>query len=109
MTRRAHKYGVAPRAERTADGIVFASKGEMKRWLDLRLLEKGGRIKNLRCQVPLRIAIPTFYVADFVYEEDGQTVFEDFKGYRTHEYKSKRKAVRDQYGIVIRETGMTSP
>lgn len=43
------------------------------------------------------------YVADFVYECDGETVVEDTKGFRTKEYIIKRKLMLYKYGIQIRE------
>lgn len=68
----------------------FQTVVEADKWAQLRLLEKGGIIKNLRKQVrfPLyacdkqgmRIEV-AFYVADFVWEEcsDGRTVIGDVK------------------------------
>lgn len=66
----------------------FDSKGEAKRWAQLRLLERSGQITALRRQVsyplltvgreglPVRFA---YYVADYVYEENGIEVIEDHK------------------------------
>lgn len=76
----------------------FDSKKESRRWLDLRLLEKAGKISDLKRQIsfPLvtfdgREAVPiltpkgrlTFYRADFVYRENGKRVIEDTKGMMT--------------------------
>ena len=44
------------------------------------------------------------YVADFVYEDNGDTVVEDTKGMRTKEYVIKRKLMLYRYGIRIKET-----
>ena len=44
------KYKVAPKIERTLDGIVFDSKREAARYADLKLAEKLGNIKNLTLQ-----------------------------------------------------------
>ena len=44
------------------------------------------------------------YVADFVYEENGQTVVEDVKGVKTPVYKLKKRMLAEKYGIVIKET-----
>src|SRR5579872_4879033 len=41
---------VSPKEERTADGVVFASKAEMLRYRELRLLERAGEIRNLELQ-----------------------------------------------------------
>lgn len=99
------------------DGQIFDSKKEANRYKELRLLEKAGEIKDLRTQVKFKL-IPAqrdeatgkvierecSYKADFVYyEEDGETVVEDVKGFRTKEYIIKRKLLLYQYGIRIRE------
>ncbi len=116
------------------DGIVFASKKEAQRYSVLKVLQKAGVIKNLRMQVPFVLIpdqreadvwVPykkpikgetgrwkpgkvierrCVYVADFVYEQDGETVVEDVKGRRTKEYIVKRKLLLHQYGIRIKET-----
>lgn len=36
------------------DGIIFDSKKEAKRYAELKLLERTGRIKELRRQVPAK-------------------------------------------------------
>lgn len=109
----------------TRDGMTFDSVKEYKRWCELRLLEKAGAISNLQRQVefelipaqrePDRVGVrggkikgktiehAVRYVADFVYVEDGQTVVEDVKGYRTPEYKLKRKLMLWARGIQIKE------
>ena len=94
----------------TVDGIVFDSKKEAARYQDLRLLERAGEIQDLRCQVRYEI-IPKqngeracYYVADFAYQEDGNTVVEDVKGRRTRDYIIKRKLMLERHGIRIRET-----
>ena len=45
----------------------------------------------------------TTYVADFVYEQDGKTIVEDTKGFRTKEYELKKKMMRAFLGIEIKE------
>lgn len=98
------------------DGQTFDSKKEANRYQELLLLEKAGVIKNLSRQVKF-VLIPSqrdesgkvierecSYKADFVYyEEDGETVVEDVKGFRTKDYIIKRKLMLYQYGIRIRE------
>lgn len=91
-----------------------ASKKEAERKRELELMERAGRIENLRCQVPFEL-IPMQkingkcversckYVADFVYIQDGRQVVEDTKGFRTKEYIIKRKLMLWRYGIRIRE------
>lgn len=100
----------------TVDGMTFDSKREYRRWLDLQLLQRAGRISDLRRQVRFRLCDTPFdedgralfrgvsYIADFVYVEDGKTVVEDCKGFRTDAYQIKKKWFYDKYRILIRET-----
>ena len=96
------------------DGIEFDSKKEARRWCELRLLEKAGAIKDLKRQVKF-VLIPTqkingivaerecAYVADFVYSEGNNTIIEDTKGFKTPDYKIKRKLMLWVHGISIKE------
>lgn len=99
----AGRIQVAPKEERTLDGILFASKAEMNRYAELKMLERAGIIKNLELQprFPLLAGNKkdrgTSYFADFAYEENGHRVVEDVKGHKTDVYKLKRKLFRDRY------------
>lgn len=98
----------------TVDGIIFDSVKEAKRWRELSLLERAGVIQNLQRQVKIEL-IPSqriggkvveraaSYIADFVYEKDGQTVWEDTKGFKTKDYILKRKLALFMHGIRIKE------
>lgn len=112
----------------TAHGITFDSKKEYKRYCELALLEKAGQIQNLELQKAFEL-IPaqyeTFerygkkgqrlkdgkrcienavkYKADFVYNENGETVVEDTKGFKTKDYIIKRKLMLYVHGIRIKE------
>lgn len=93
------------------DGITFASKKEAKRYYELVLLQKLGKIKDLDMQVNFEIypKIVTnegvtirkkVYRADFVYYDlklDGK-VIEDVKGYSTQDFKRKWKQMQERYG-----------
>jgi hypothetical protein len=98
--KKTHKYGAKPTM---VDGRRFASKREARRYSELKLAEQAGKIENLRCQVRYRLVQVVHYVADFVYCENGNEIVEDVKGYRTREYKAKKKQMADQLGIEIRE------
>lgn len=98
----------------TRDGETFDSIKEFRRYCELSLLERAGEISDLRRQVPYEllpsqrvdgkvIERPVKYRADFVYKENGQEVVEDTKGFRTPEYKLKRKMMLYFHGIQIRE------
>ena len=110
----------------TVLGETFDSKREFRRYQELILLQKAGRISDLRRQVPFEL-IPSqrepdqygvrggirkrgkvieksvSYVADFVYRENGETVVEDAKGVRTEKYIIKRKLMLWVHGIRVRE------
>ena len=99
----------------TLNGEKFDSHKEARRYGELVLLERAGQISNLERQVRFEL-IPSqyrdgkcveraaHYIADFVYMEDGTKVVEDTKGFRTPEYKIKRKLLLYMHGIKIRET-----
>ena len=103
-----NKYGAK---KVVMDGQVFDSKREFHRWCELRLLERAGKISDLKRQVKFEL-IPKqvgeracSYVADFVYyDADSKKVVEDCKGYRTEGYKIKRKLMLWVHGIKIKET-----
>lgn len=98
---RRSKYGVAPKAERTLDGITFASKKEMLRYGELLMLVKAGVITDLRLQPRYKLPADITYIADFEYRRDGALVAEDVKGYLTPEYKLKRKLFRASYPEIV--------
>lgn len=117
----------------TPSGEVFDSQREAKRYLNLKLLEKSGAIRDLKRQVPFEL-IPTqreenqevykrgkkkgqpkegkilekavVYYADFTYRDTktGEFVVEDAKGIRTKEYIIKRKLMLYVHNIRIKET-----
>jgi hypothetical protein len=89
-------------------------------------MERSGKIQNLERQVKF-VLIPAqyepdkvgtrgglkrgkllerecSYIADFVYTENGKQVVEDSKGFRTADYKIKRKLMLSVHGIKIKET-----
>lgn len=98
----------------TVNGETFDSIKEYRRYCELKLLEKAGAIKRLKRQVKFEL-IPSqridgkvieracTYIADFVYTENGCTVVEDTKGFKTKDYIIKRKLLLYRYGIKIKE------
>lgn len=109
----------------TLNGETFDSKKEYKRYCELALLEKAGHIADLKRQVKF-VLIPAqrepdrigkrggklkgklierecAYIADFVYTENGETVVEDTKGFRTKDYIIKRKLMLYIHNIKIKE------
>jgi hypothetical protein len=101
-----HKY----RARAAVDPVHgrFASQREYRRWGVLYLLWQQGEIQHLRRQVEFQLKVNgklvTRYIADFVYEEAGELIVEDCKGFRTPEYKLKKKLLLACHGLSIRET-----
>lgn len=96
------------------DGIEFDSAKEAKRYVKLRDMQEAGEIQGLFLQVPYEI-LPSFecdgvkyrgmkYVADFVYYRDGKVVVEDCKGFKTPEYKMKKKLMAFINHINIEES-----
>lgn len=95
-------------------GITFDSRKEYLRWCELVLLQKAGQITDLQRQVKFEL-IPSQringkvaeracdYIADFVYNENGKTVVEDTKGFKTKDYIIKRKLMLYFHGIRIVE------
>lgn len=115
------------------DGITWDSLKEYRRFCELRLLEKAGAIQDLQRQVKFELVpaqyeeIPTgelykrgerkgqpkmkrvcveesvCYYADFVYIENGKQVVEDAKGFKTPDYKIKKKLMLYFRKIKIKE------
>ena len=91
------------------DGITFHSKKESERFQELKLLFRGGRIFHLEIQPRFDFCLDGkkifTYISDFQYQdENGETVIEDTKGYRTPLYKLKKRLIESQYKIRITET-----
>lgn len=96
------------------DGMLFDSRHEATRWIELKYMERAGLITDLRRQVSFEL-IPAVrsgrkviqraitYVADFVYTQSGTQVIEDAKGVKTDVYKIKKKLFFWRYGKEIRE------
>ena len=92
------------------DGITFDSKKEARRYSELKLLKKAGRIENLELQ-PSFVLVdgyvngagkkirPMTYKADFRYYDvmEKCEVIEDVKGVRTEVYKLKKKLFEERY------------
>lgn len=99
----------------TPDG-KFDSKKEHRRWLQLKMMQEEGLIKDLRRQVPFElipsqkkngkvVERPVKYVADFVYTQtrNSEEIVEDTKGFKTPDYIIKRKLMLYTHNIEIRE------
>ena len=103
------RYNKYSNRKTVVDGISFDSMKEARRYSELKLLERGGEIKDLKLQ-PKYTLLQSFvdnkgkrhrkveYVADFYYVDsrNGETV-EDVKGMKTAIYKLKKKLFLSQY------------
>jgi hypothetical protein len=90
-------------------GRKFDSKREAKRAGELELLQKMGKISDLKYQVRFEIVpqqgkrLAAYYIADFTFVENGQLVVADAKGCRTREFILKSKLMLQVHGITVRE------
>lgn len=89
------------------DDYIFDSIQESKRYKELKILLKSGKIHNLELQ-PHFLLQESFkkngktyrkieYVADFMYIENGKTIVEDVKGLQTDVFKIKHKLFEKKY------------
>lgn len=92
------KFVLIPAIYRTESGkLVKDYESKPKRELE----DKYGKLELLEREAA--------YVADFVYEQDGETVVEDVKGYRNPSsapyrvFVLKRKLMLQEWGIRVRE------
>lgn len=112
------------------NGTTFDSKREARRYTELVLLQKAGKICDLGRQVKFHLVPAQYenyerygkngkrlkdgrrclehgidYIADFVYYDnsEGRTIVEDTKGVKTKEYVIKRKLMLWVHGIRVRE------
>lgn len=112
---RPHKYHAQPTE---VDGIKFPSKAEAAQYEKLKLLHQAGDVAWF-CRQP-RFVLPggVEYVADFIVcyvvltvsDDYGKPVMQDLhieiqdvKGFKTPEYRLKKKQVEAIYGVKIVE------
>lgn len=115
---------------KASDGTVLDSVKEARRYEELLILLKAGKIKELQRQVHYELIPNQYetyerfsktgerlkdgnrlierkvdYVADFVYRdaETGKTIVEDTKGVKTKDYIIKRKLMLYVHSIRIKE------
>lgn len=101
----------------TIDGITFDSKKEGLHYVELKKLEKQGKISNLELQPSFLLQEgfkrdgkkyrPITYIADFRYIENGKVIVEDVKSSFTAKdkvYKIKKKLLLYKYeGFEFKE------
>jgi len=97
------------------DGYTFDSVKEKNYYINLKLLQKAGKIKELELQKEFELQ-PSYrlngktnrkivYRADFTYKttEDDKLHVVDVKGYRTDVYRLKKKVFEYKYKIEVEE------
>lgn len=90
-------------------GVWFDSQAELNHWLILLDRQKRGKISGLERQVAYRLDVNGVhickYIADFVYfdNDTDRLCVVDKKGYKTHEYKLKKKLMLACHDIEIIE------
>lgn len=93
------------------DGIKFDSIAEGRRYKELKLLEKAGKISDLELQPKFELqekytnakgehVRAITYKADFCYIENEKIIVEDVKGVITKEFAIKKKLFEYKYKDV---------
>lgn len=92
------------------DGVRYASKREARRAAELNLLERAGKISDLKHQPRFPLVVNgvkiAAYVADASYLENGVLIVEDVKSPVTAKhpvYRLKAKLMQAVHGIIVRE------
>ncbi len=101
------KYG---NKKKMVEGRLFDSTKEAKRYQELKILEHGKLIADLKMQPIIRCLVNGVhvcdYIADFFYTEKGLPVYEDVKSDYTRKlpvYRLKKRLVSALFGIEVRE------
>ncbi len=108
---KSNKFGAKPTF---VDGIKFDSRREARRWQDLKLLERAGKIHDLQRQVVFELA-PSVriagekrarpalrYTADAVYWSiEGGRVVEDSKGITDTSFRIRQHLMKSVHGIDV--------
>lgn len=94
------KYGAKPCV---VDGLRFDSQAEASYYGTIKLLHQVGEILWF-CRQPRFVIEGGEYVADFiVMYSDGRISVIDVKGFKTPQYRQKRRQMKERYGIEIQE------
>jgi hypothetical protein len=84
-------------------GYYFASKGEAALFDILRLRELSKEITDLKCQVSVYLTKSRIqYIADFSHNENGETVYDEYKGFETDVWRIKRRLWKNYGPGVLR-------
>ncbi len=96
-------------------GMKFDSKLELQRWQFLNDCLKKGKIKELKRQQRIQVILGRNrvcdYIADFSYEINNKTIYEDVKGVVTAIFRLKAKLIKVIYDIdikIVKKENITS-
>lgn len=97
-----NKYGVSAPADRTYDGVLYASKAEAMYAQSLDLLRRAGAVKEWFRQVPFVLKVNDILIATFVIDfrveySDGRIEHIEIKGMELPTYKLKLKLFQALY------------
>ena len=103
----ANKYGAQ---KVVIDGMVFDSRAEGNRYIELKHLKYAGEIKWFNPQPSFRLPGGVRYRADFIVgDQSGKIWVEDVKGVETKDFMVKKRIFIDQYPTlelrIIKMTG----
>ena len=94
---------------RTMDGIVFDSIAEMKRFSDLKFLQRSGDIRDLQYQPKFDIKVNDMHIcyyspdATYIRVSTNQVVVEDVKGFKKSKKTGKMlPRVNREFGIKVK-------
>lgn len=103
--KRKNKFGAK---RTTVDGITFDSKREAEVYLDLKLLERAGKISALELQRKFNLIVNDEIIGtakiDFAFidhDQDGRFRAIDVKGVVTREFRRVQKHIKAAYGIEV--------
>ena len=91
------------------DGVCFDSIAEMTRYGELKMMQRAGEIRELKCQTKFDIKVNDFHIcyysADFTYLRNGSNsvVVEDSKGFKKSKKTGKMlPRVNREFGIKVK-------
>lgn len=102
------EYKALPRQKRSkygnrktvVDGATFDSEAEARRYWQLKLLQRAGKIQGLEIHKRFKLHAGIVYECDFFYSENFELVAEDVKGKETDVFRLKARLFREDYPDV---------
>jgi len=89
------------------DGITFDSRAEARRYVELKILQTAGVIRDLKTHPKWDLVVNGVrvgkYTADFSYTQNDALVVEDVKGRVSRDYPLRKNLMLALFGIAIVE------